>query len=172
MRELWNAGGVPVSPATTAVREAFRPDDQTPPVAEGEGRGQVAGDEPGGPSRTRRIALVGACILAFPLGVRGRDRAHTRCGQRVEPPSEADAAGPGPRRGVHTGTVAGKGPDVRSDASAERARRCGRERSGARRAIVSAADAADWERGSPDPVHDDVRAVHYRARDNAEHHDA
>ena len=54
---------MPDSPATATVREAFKPDDQTPPVADGEGGGQVNGDEPGGRSRTRRIALVGACVI-------------------------------------------------------------------------------------------------------------
>jgi hypothetical protein len=62
---------VPVSPATASVREALIPDDRTPPVADGEGGGQVAGDEPGGRSRTARIALVGACVLAFALGFAG-----------------------------------------------------------------------------------------------------
>jgi hypothetical protein len=88
---------VPVSPATTTVREAFKPDDQTPPVADGEGGGQVAGDEPGGRSRTRRIALVGACVLAFALGftgmtalTRGSDSASS---PRPKPTQPVPAAG-------------------------------------------------------------------------------
>jgi hypothetical protein len=63
----------------------FKPDDQTPPV-DGEGGGQAVGDEPGGRSRTRRIALVGACVLAFALGFAGMT-ALTRGSDNASSPS-------------------------------------------------------------------------------------
>ena len=66
-----NAASVPVSPATAAVREAFTPDEPIPPVAGGEGSGQIAGDETGGQPRKQRVALVAACVLAFAVGFAG-----------------------------------------------------------------------------------------------------
>jgi hypothetical protein len=58
---------VSVSPATATVPEAFTPDDRTPPIVEGERGGPVVEAERGGRSRTRLVALDGACVLAFAL---------------------------------------------------------------------------------------------------------
>ena len=163
---------MPVSPATATVREAFTPDDQTPPVAEGESGRQVAGVEPGGRSRTRRIALVGACLLAFALGFAGVTVLTRGSGNasspRTKPTQPAPAAGAPAAPASSPAKAPTSAPTPPSSALVGAV---GNDQAPVAQSSPLA-DAADRERGFPDAAHDHVGAVHDRAHDHTEHYDA